>query len=139
MDSESEIQYCASSRQFYDISLRGIEEYASFKDLDAQILLELLLIIYRRIRIDYLLKFLDPVPLLLRNLNRSIMFHIGEMGGYAEFCDIFHIMSPDLDLDRETEHAQDSGMDALIPIEFGYRDIIFDLLDQWGIIFMDYS
>ena len=139
MHGESEIQHSAADRQFDDISLRGVEENALFENLDIELFFELLPIIQRFVIVDDILQFLDPFALLLRDLDRSIVFHIRKMRRNSELRHIIHFMSPDLDFRREREHSEYGGVDALIAVEFGDRDIIFDLFDERRIIFMDDS
>lgn len=61
------------------------------------------------------------------------------MRSNSEFRDIIHLMSPDLYFCRETEHSEYRRVDTLISIEFRDGDIIFDLLNQRRIIFVDNS
>ena len=124
VDLEGKVQRRAARRQFHDFSLRGEDEYLIGEHIHLQGFHELLGVIHFFLQFDglpqpgqFLFRFfvvaLDPGLIL-------------PMGRDTVFRYLMHLPGPDLDLERRFIFPDQRGMDGLIHIGLGDRDIVLE-------------
>jgi len=124
VDAVGEVQRARAGGQVLDLAARGEDEDLVLEDVELEALHELGGVGHLALPVHELA---DPGQLGVVVTVDTRPFLVPPVGGDADLRDAVHRVRPDLDLQRLAVERHDRGVEALVAVALGHRDVVVEL------------